>query len=78
MFLLYQVDTRVRQFDISEITRRNVSIPETDLQAFAISFTLRDRTAPRDIINSVRNVLPQVPTFGVLAFQPSGKISIIL
>ena len=75
------MDTEVRRFDISEITRRNVSIPETDLQAFAISFTLRDRTAPRDIINTVRGVLPQFnanPTFGVLAFQPSGKISIIL
>ena len=69
------------QLGISEVTNRSVSIPETDLEAFAISFTLRDSTAPSDIINTVRSVLPQsntIQTIGVLAFQPSGKISIIL
>ena len=62
------------ELDISDITRRNVSIPGSDLVAFAISFTLSSKTARTDIIDIVRGALPQDSNFGVLAFQPSGKI----
>ena len=62
---------------ISDITRRNVSVPGSDLVAFAISFTLSSKTARTDIIDIVRGALLQSDpdfNFGVLAFQPSGKI----
>ena len=60
-----------------DITSRNVSISGSDLVGFAISFTLRDTTAPTDIIDTVRSALSRLDpgsNFGVLVFQPSGKI----
>ena len=61
---------------ILESTSRNILIPELDQVAFIISFILQDRTSPNDIANRVEGALPQFngdPSFGVLAFQPSGK-----
>ena len=61
---------------ILETASRNISIPELDQMAFVISFILQDRTAPNDIVDRVEGALPQFnrdPSFGVLAFQPSGK-----
>ena len=62
--------------NILESTSRSILIPELDQVAFVISFILQDRTAPDDIVDRVRDALPQFngdPSFGVLAFQPSGK-----
>ena len=61
---------------ILESTSRNFLISELDQVAFVISFILQDRTAPDDIVDRVEGALPQFdgdPSFGVLAFQPSGK-----
>ena len=61
---------------ILESTSRNILIPELDQVAFIISFILQDRTSPNDIADRVEGALPHFngdPSFGVLAFQPSGK-----
>ena len=62
--------------NILESTSRNISIPELNQSAVAISFILRDSTVPNDIVSTVEGALPQFnedPSFGVLVFQPSGK-----
>ena len=72
-----QVTDQVKsQVEISDNETRNVYIPGLDQVALVISFILNE-TAPNDIVNVVENALPQFdadPSFGVLAFQPSGKI----
>ena len=62
--------------NISVSARRNILIPELDQVAIVISFILRDSTAPDNIVDTVKGALSQLngnPSFGVLAFQPSGK-----
>jgi len=84
-----QVFSQIEQLDISENMNRfrNVSIPESNLVAFSISFALKDQTAPSDIVDRVRNAFLQAleditiqvdrnRNFGVLAFQPSGKATL--
>ena len=74
--MINQVDSQVNILKNETITR-NVFIPESNQVALVISFILQDKTAPNDIVNVVESALPQFdadPSFGVLAFQPSGKI----
>ena len=62
--------------NILESASRSILIPELDQMAVVISFILRDSTASNDIVGTVEDTLSQlngVPSFGVLAFQPSGK-----
>ena len=62
--------------NILESASRNILIPELDRVAIVISIILQDSTAPDDIVDTVEDALPQFngdPSFGVLAFQPSGK-----
>ena len=62
--------------NILESASRNILIPELDRVAIVISIILQDSTAPDDIVDTVEGALPQFngdPSFGVLAFQPSGK-----
>ena len=76
-YILMQVISEIEgMLNILGSTSTSIMIPELDQVAVAISFILRDSTAPNDIVNTVEGALPQFngdPSFGVLAFQPSGK-----
>ena len=76
-YILMQVISEIESLlNILESTSRSILISELDQVAIVISFILRDSTAPDGIVDTVEDALPWFngdPSFGVLAFQPSGK-----
>ena len=89
---IFQVFSHIQnlsQLGISKHVIRIVPITDSNLVAFMISFTLKVKTAPTNIVNRVQSALIQalsiinIPVdinhnFGVLAFQPNGEIMLQL